>query len=465
MAKAEVQLGLNADLFNRGIRAAGSAVSTFARTAARGGALAAGALASVGVAVSGAAMVQGIRNVYELADSLGDVKAQSGIAVSDLFKLKINAEDAGVSFEEMVSSISRMQNQIGKGSKVFEQFGIKASQLKTLRPHEQFLLIGKSIAAIEDPAERATAAIEVFGKTGAKLLALFSDEGFGGSSAQITALANFLERNAETFGRVSDKLGKAGLSFVAFAGGIAEKAAPALEKMLDKLAAADMAKHGRDFADAIATAAGWMMKVKDGAASATATFGVFAAMAKKLVPGMDYLTAKNTPIPKPDLGPGVPVSRGGTGPEAVSKGVAPDFWKKPAAGLRSAEELSEARRMAFKGGRIPKELWDQAEKEKGKGPFMNRIESNDAKFNAEQKRQGTEFPNDKVPGSPEALQKWTERMGIKRGAYNKIRSRTREERAAEKEQKAADKKEKVEATVADASIDKIVNKIGDLIPK
>ena len=55
------------------------------------------------------------------------------------------------------------------------RLGLKVSDLQAMTPDQQFETIAKAIAKIQDPTERAGAAMEIFGKSGGKTLALFAD--------------------------------------------------------------------------------------------------------------------------------------------------------------------------------------------------------------------------------------------------------------------------------------------------
>lgn len=131
-------------------------------------------------------------------DTLNDVSQRTGVGVEALQAYGGAAKLAGTDIETFAKSIQKLAVNIGnatdeESAKKFKALGISFEQLKAASPTEQFELIADALARIQDPAERAAAAVKLFGKGGIELGPLFS-EGPG-------ALAKIREE-AEATGRV-----------------------------------------------------------------------------------------------------------------------------------------------------------------------------------------------------------------------------------------------------------------------
>lgn len=111
--------------------------------------------AAVGAAGAAFAAV-GLRNVLSLGDQLAKMSQRTGLTVEALSQLKHAAEQSGTSIETVEKALRFMQS-------------------KGMDP-AQFDAIAASIAAIEDPTERAKAAMDAWGKkAGPALLPMLAD--------------------------------------------------------------------------------------------------------------------------------------------------------------------------------------------------------------------------------------------------------------------------------------------------
>ncbi len=71
-------------------------------------------------------------------------------------------------------SLRPMQRSIVAGSSSFAELGINLENLSALKTEDQFYVLSQSISSIDNPAQRAAMAMEVFGKSGTELLLLFA---------------------------------------------------------------------------------------------------------------------------------------------------------------------------------------------------------------------------------------------------------------------------------------------------
>ena len=118
----------------------------------------------------------------EMGDKLAKMSVRTGISVESLSELGYAADQSGADLETLEAALRRMQKQIteadggAEGSiETFEELGLSIEELASLSPEKQFERIADRLSEIEDPTRRAAMAMEVFGKSGTKLLPLLSD--------------------------------------------------------------------------------------------------------------------------------------------------------------------------------------------------------------------------------------------------------------------------------------------------
>lgn len=195
-------------------------------------------------------VTQGVEHfsaAMEKGSELANLSANTGIAVADLQVLQRQFQMAGKSAEDVGPVMAKMMQGIETGSAAgtLKRLGLDMDDLRKRTPAEQFRLIGEAINKLPDPAERATAAMNVFGKSGASLLSVFSSNGFGEAARQVGGQAEILGKDAALFADVSDKLNLAGLKVQGFFVGVADRVAPVIKPILDRLATLDLSGLGQ----------------------------------------------------------------------------------------------------------------------------------------------------------------------------------------------------------------------------
>jgi hypothetical protein len=174
--KAFVELGVS-DKLTAGLRRAQKRLQAFGaglrsigtRITAFGASLAAPLAASVKVFSSA-------------GDQLDKMSKRTGVSVEALSELGFAAEQSGADLATLEAGIRIMQRTMGDASQglatavdAFAALGLSAEQLAGLSPEQQFTVIAERLSQIADPTARAAAAMDVFGKSGTKLLPLLSD--------------------------------------------------------------------------------------------------------------------------------------------------------------------------------------------------------------------------------------------------------------------------------------------------
>jgi hypothetical protein len=110
--------------------------------------------------------------VGDQLDRLNDVAQRTGIGVEALQGYGAAAKLAGTDVETFARSLQKLTLNIGeaanneKQQKAFADLGLVFDELRQKSPTEQFEAVADAISRITDPAERAAAAVSVFGKTG-----------------------------------------------------------------------------------------------------------------------------------------------------------------------------------------------------------------------------------------------------------------------------------------------------------
>lgn len=193
-----IQVGADIGPLVRDLGKASSAVSKFGADAGKSGSgisvLAKGAgIFAASVVTASVAMAAFTKRAMDNIDALSKQARVAGVSVATFQAMAQVAEEAGVSAEQLSKTLVKMQDNItnlGKGGKqqveAFDALGVSFSRLDGLKADEQFAIIAEKIDAIQDPAAKTSAAIDVFGKSGADAINML-----GGFRAAVQDAAKF----------------------------------------------------------------------------------------------------------------------------------------------------------------------------------------------------------------------------------------------------------------------------------
>jgi hypothetical protein len=145
------------------------------------------AISSVGGVVGGAATALAgmfsIHKVVENLDRLGDFAEQAdalGIGTQSLMGFQFAARQVGIETEGFNAALRRMLGNIGKlsvdggeGADALAELGLSAESLDKRGTKEAFLTIADAITKLPSAAQQAAMSMRLFGRDGAKMLALF----------------------------------------------------------------------------------------------------------------------------------------------------------------------------------------------------------------------------------------------------------------------------------------------------
>jgi hypothetical protein len=219
-----------------------------------GVAVKAGMMAVEAATAAASAVVAGFGQAIDLGGQLTDLSARTGESAGSLLVLQRAFENTGVGAEKVGPSLNKLQKFMAEAaaggaeqSATLNALGLSMSDLAGKTPSEQMQVLAQKIAGISDPAERARASMEVFGKSGGELLPLlnnFSGE-LDGARGQLGSLPDVMDRSARTFDDFGDGIGALSSKAMEFAAGFLESALPALNTFTAALSGIDAAGWGQ----------------------------------------------------------------------------------------------------------------------------------------------------------------------------------------------------------------------------
>lgn len=248
MASLKVKIGADTSLLGKGIRRAKGMIGGLGKVAKAAG-LAGGAAAIAGLAVS----IRGLNSALKEGSRLSDVAANTGMLAGQVAILERAFRDAGVSGEKVQGTITKMQRSLVEGGegvityqRAFKALKLSLNDLRAMSPGQQFNEIQRALAGLSDPAERSARAMQIFGRSGAELSALFSNEGaLSSAAASLGMQADILNKNSDSFDRSADLLAGVGEKLRGFFLGMADFITPVLLPVLESLNKIDLAAYGQ----------------------------------------------------------------------------------------------------------------------------------------------------------------------------------------------------------------------------
>jgi hypothetical protein len=180
------------------------------------------------------------RSVANGVDATNDLANRLGFGVESLQSLQMAAKLSGV--DDATGSLQKMAVAIGNAAesgntKAFERLGIDFAALQAMSPEEQFRTIQAAIAALPTPAERAAAAVALFGRSGVELLPLMSENVAEVEERMRRLGAVVGEDQVSGIASMNDALDTAKMTFDGIIGTVVGNLAPIVESMTNDLLA------------------------------------------------------------------------------------------------------------------------------------------------------------------------------------------------------------------------------------
>lgn len=253
------------------ITAEDRATATLKRVSAEFGGLgraalsAAGMLAGFGGALSVGVIVSQVKAVADLQDRFGKLAQQTGIGVQSLTELDYAAKLSDVSTEDLSTAVTRLTSKMGdvaQGSKeataVFDSLGVKVKNNDgTLRSSEEVLKdIAQRFSEFADGSTKTAYAVEIFGRSGAKLIPLLNSgrDGLAEMADEARQLGVvFDEKAAKAAERFNDNLTRLGQAAQGLKIALLQDLIPPLTEITQRFIEARAA--GIDFIDSLDIAA------------------------------------------------------------------------------------------------------------------------------------------------------------------------------------------------------------------
>jgi hypothetical protein len=198
-AKAFVKLYLEDSALRGGLAKLQGTISSAASGLGKVG-LALGATAITGgAALVASGFTAAAASVWRFVDAgagLDDIANRTGASAEALSQLRYAAEQSGTNLEAVEKGMRKLgdvQTQAANGSKsaaaALASVGLSASKLATMSVEDRFLAVADGIDRIQDPAAKASVAMDLLGKSGADLVPMME-----GGSASIVELMQTADR-------------------------------------------------------------------------------------------------------------------------------------------------------------------------------------------------------------------------------------------------------------------------------
>jgi hypothetical protein len=192
--------------------------------------------------------IEKIRGIVEMGGQLQDLSLNTGQSVHDLVILRQAFQNAGLGADAVGPMLAKFQkalsgvNEEGQPTNhALERLKLNVDGFREMPAIEQFRTLQRSLEGIHDPVERTQIAMELFGKTGAKMLAFLAEgEGLDQAEDQVGGLANTMERSAEVFHQVGNAITTLGQKAREVFAGIFAEILPGINGGLQSLTRIDL---------------------------------------------------------------------------------------------------------------------------------------------------------------------------------------------------------------------------------
>ena len=179
-----------------------------------------------------------VKATFELADAHAKLADRLGVSMQALQGLQHAGDLAGVSADEMERNLQKLSKQLGDAmrgegdlAKALDRMGLSAGELIAMPLDQAMQKIANGIAAINDPALRASLAVDLFGKSGQKMLNMLAEGGDGltKARAEIEAMGAMSRRQSKAIETMNDEWTRVSAMSKQAAGQVAAMAAPFIE--------------------------------------------------------------------------------------------------------------------------------------------------------------------------------------------------------------------------------------------
>lgn len=201
-----------------------------------------------------------IKAAFDLGGSLSDLSAQTGESAGDLLVLKQAFEDTGVGGDALGQTLALMRRNIAdlsgstEKTELFQKMGLDIKSLMDMGAEDQLAAISTGIRSLSNPSQQSAASMEIFGRSGAKMLTFLKDDkALSTARASLGSLPDIMDRNANAFDAVSDRIGRFKMKSMGLWAGVAEGLTPLMDQMTVMFDGVDVAAFGRRIGEVLGT--------------------------------------------------------------------------------------------------------------------------------------------------------------------------------------------------------------------
>lgn len=156
-------------------------------------------LGALGGAVAAAFSVRSIisfgKEIVALGGELTDLAARTGLTVEQVQTFSYAAEQTGATLDDIGIATEKLSDKLVSGDKsagkALERIGLTFEELRALSPADAFTRVADAVGQVADPMERTNLALDLFGKSGGKILPAIT-EGFSGLTEEAKKLGQVL---------------------------------------------------------------------------------------------------------------------------------------------------------------------------------------------------------------------------------------------------------------------------------
>jgi hypothetical protein len=206
-----------------------------------------GAVLAKGISMAANAFISAGSAALSYAASAANAAAQTnqlalrlGMSVESLQALQMAAKMSG--FDDATGALQKLAVAIGNAAEsgnteAFTKLGLNFQELQAMSPEEQFMAIQSVISALETPAERAAAAVSLFGNAGVALLPLMN-QNLAEVEERMRRLGAIVgDDQVEAIGGMNNALGMVQATFDGIIANVAGNLAPVVESLANDLLA------------------------------------------------------------------------------------------------------------------------------------------------------------------------------------------------------------------------------------
>lgn len=175
-------------------------------------------------------------SVANALDATMDLSDRIGYGVESLQALQMAAKLSGV--DDVTGAVQKLNVAIGQASETgkteaFTKLGLNFEELRAMAPEQQFQAIQQAISQLGSPAEKAAAAVAIFGKSGVELLPLM-EQNLAGIESRMRMLGAIVGQDqVAAIGQMNDALDMVSVTIAGIVGQVAGNLAPVVTEIAE----------------------------------------------------------------------------------------------------------------------------------------------------------------------------------------------------------------------------------------